>query len=508
MKIKSKILIFGILTFFCAFANAQKIIYSEPDKDDSKKVDFEIIGKIGNTIQVYKNARNNSSIVLYDENMKLIDKVAQDYIPEERLINLDVYPYTNHSYLFYQYQRRNVVYFMAAKIDEHGKKVGEPMELDTTQLSFASNNKVYNSVTSEDKSKFLIFKINSRNRNNYLISTILLDEKLGTIKRSQLNMPMEERNDYLEEFKVDNAGNMVFTKFSRNNNDNIAAVSLVIKPPMTDSFIFQGVNLNKIYLDQLFLKIDNFNNRYFLTSFTYTQRRGNIDGLYFYVWDNGSSKVTMEKSLTFGEELRNEARGNSSSRFAFDNFFIRNIIIKKNGGFLMGAESYYTTSRGNNFNRMDYLYGYPMFSPYDNYFYSPFGYGYNSLLWRSRDNNQQVRHHAENVAILSFDINGNLEWNNILKKEQFSDETDNMVSYQLVNTGAALHFIFNQMEKRAILLSDIILESGGVMNRNPSLKNIDKGYLFMPKYGKQVSSQQVIIPCLYRNYICFAKIEF
>ena len=52
-----------------------------------------------------------------------------------------------------------------------------------------------------------------------------------------------------------------------------------------------------------------------------------------------------------------------------------------------------------------------------------------------------------------------------------------------------------------------VLRLDGQITRNPTLKNLDKGYEFMPKYGKQVSASQMIVPCLYRNIICFAKIE-
>jgi len=58
------------------------------------------------------------------------------------------------------------------------------------------------------------------------------------------------------------------------------------------------------------------------------------------------------------------------------------------------------------------------------------------------------------------------------------------------------------------LLNDFSLEPEGKIRRNPTLKNLDKGYDFMPKFGKQVSSRQMIIPCLNRNYISFAKIDY
>ena len=65
------------------------------------------------------------------------------------------------------------------------------------------------------------------------------------------------------------------------------------------------------------------------------------------------------------------------------------------------------------------------------------------------------------------------------------------------------------MEKRTKLLTDFSLSPDGQLNHNPTLKNLDRGYEFMPKYAKQVSGKQMIIPCLYRgNFISFAKIDY
>ncbi len=119
-----------------------------------------------------------------------------------------------------------------------------------------------------------------------------------------------------------------------------------------------------------------------------------------------------------------------------------------------------------------------------------------------------MRYHADNLAVLSFSSTGELEWNNVVGKTQFNDESDDQISYQVMNTGGELHFLFNLQERRNNLLSDFSMAPDGVMTRNPTLKNLERGYEFMPKYGKQVSSRQMIIPCLYRNYICFAKVDY
>ena len=314
---------------------------------------------------------------------------------------------------------------------------------------------------------------------------------------------MDEHDDYVDNFDVDNSGDLVFTKYTRVNSENVKNVILMWKPAMTDSLLAAPVLLNDLLLDDIHLKIDNVNKRYFLTSFYTKKKRDNIEGFYFFVWDKNSRMPSMQNAVTFSEELRKEARGDAGIKNAFNDYFIKEITIKKDGGFVIGTEAFYTTSRYNNWNRWDYLYGSP-YSSYDYYSYSPFY----SWSWRNRVMNQSVRYHSNNITILSFDNLGNPQWNNVIHKEQYDDESDDRLSYMTLNTGGQLHYLFNIDEKRALLLNDYTLSPKGEVNRNPTLKNLDRGYEFMPKYGKQVSSKQAIIPCFNRNYICFAKVDY
>ncbi|MBN8787454.1 MAG: hypothetical protein J0I84_10225, partial [Terrimonas sp.] len=97
---------------------------------------------------------------------------------------------------------------------------------------------------------------------------------------------------------------------------------------------------------------------------------------------------------------------------------------------------------------------------------------------------------------------------NVLHKSQFDDNSDNSLSYMIYNTGGEINFLYNQQERRVKLLSEQSVNGNGDVKRSPTLKNLDKDYEFLPKYGKQVGARQVVMPCMYRNYICFAKIDF
>jgi hypothetical protein len=217
----------------------------------------------------------------------------------------------------------------------------------------------------------------------------------------------------------------------------------------------------------------------------------------------------MQATTTFSDELRNDARGEGPVKTAFNDFFINKIILRKDGGFLLSAESVYTTSRGSTLNRWDYLYGSPYRMPSDYFMWnSPSGvypWGYNNML---NNGNTLTRYYAENVLVLSFEPSGKMEWSNVVRKSQFDDNSDDMIGFGMMNTGDQLHFLYNIQEKRTLILSDQSIAPGGQLTRNPTFKNLDKGYEFMPRHAKQIGLRQVLVPCQFRGYICFAKIDF
>ncbi|HZE83603.1 MAG TPA: hypothetical protein VE035_04800 [Puia sp.] len=484
---------------------AQRITYSEPEREDSRRTNFEIIGKINGNYLVFKNNNSNNSICVYNEDMKLLQRTPLDFMPD-RYINVDFVAYPDYFYMIYEHQHKSIIHCTAVKMDGQGKKMSEPADLDTTQIGFAANNKIYTTVTSENRQRIMVCKINSKNPKNFLFTTFLFNDHLELLDRHRIYMPMDERNELFTDFMLDNEGGMVFGKFVKSGgNDFISKVSLVTKGPQSDSFSVKDIGSGERILDEIKIKVDNNNRRYIFTGFYYKQKKGNIEGLYTVVWDKATDARLKETVTIFNDELRAVAKSSDASvKMAFNDFFIKQIITKKDGGYLMVSESNYTTSRGNMFNRWDYMSG-SMYSPgmYYSPYYSPF---YNP--WNRNYGNYATRYHAENIMVLSFDKDGNLGWSNVIPKSQFDDETENLISYDVMNTGGELHFLFNQYERRNMLLNDQSISPDGKITRYPTLKNLDKGYDFMPRYGRQVSSWQTIVPCMYRNYLCFAKLDF
>ncbi|MEP6616126.1 MAG: hypothetical protein ABJA57_06080 [Ginsengibacter sp.] len=496
-----------IVVFLPLLAVSQRITYSEAEREDTRALDFEVIGKVSGNILVYKNIRNKNAVSVYDNDMKLKERVDLSYVPD-KTINVDFVPYQDFAYLIYQYQKRNTLHCMAVKLDGEAKSMGAPVELDTTYISVFADNKIYSTIFSEDKRQIMIYKIQKKNEKFYF-TTHLYDASLNLMHTSRISIPYDEHKDALSDFMLDNDGNFIFTKGLKSSaRDLIGKLTLMIKPPAEDNFVGHEINLNTHYLDEVKIKVDNFNKHYIINSFYYRQRHGNIDGLFSLVWNSETKTQGLESVVPFSDTLKMEAKAEGSAKFAFNDYFIRHVVAKKDGGFIVVSEDYYTQSRGNPWNRMDYLYGYPYLSAYDYYLYSPSGYWYSYRPRSFYSSAAQTRYYYDNIVVMNLDKNGKLIWSNVVHKSQFDDETDNYLSYQIMNEGGELHFLFNEVERRNQLLSDQSIVPDGQLKRNPTLKSLDKGYAFMPRFAKQVSAKQIIVPCTFRNYICFAKLDY
>jgi hypothetical protein len=275
----------------------QKITYSDFEQEDNRDINFEIIGKMNGNVLVYKNMRWRHKINIFGDDMKIKETVKLDFIPE-KTFNVDFVTYPDYFFMIYQYQKRNTLHCMAVKMDGNGKKLADPVEIDTTQIPSFSDNKIYSTVYSEDKQKVMVFKIPKRN-DKYTLVTMLFnnDMKLLTNK-TRVPLELDDRKDNYSNFSVDNDGNFVFTRETRAGvRDNSLYLQMAVKNMAGDTVQYRKIDLEKNYIDDVSLKIDNLNKRYILNAFYYKKNRGSIDGLFTNVWER-TGDSSLVKTFT------------------------------------------------------------------------------------------------------------------------------------------------------------------------------------------------------------------
>ncbi len=480
---------------------AQSIKFSDFDKEDTKDINFSVIGKLRNKVLVYKNIRSNHKISIYDNEMNTLGTVKLGFVPE-KTFNIDFVVYADFFYMIYQYQKGTILHCMVVKMDDQCKKMTEPVEVDTTRIPVMTDNKIYSTISSEDKQKIMIFKIQARSQ-KFSIATLLFDNQMKLINKNRQVVDYDERSEVYDNFSLGNDGNFIFTHAVQSGNSyNSNRLGLIIHDQLQNSFIYEPIDLDEKYIAEVILKIDNLNNRYIINSFYYQKNKGSIEGLFTYVWDKDKGKTYASQFTGFNDPLRDEAKRDGLLHNAFDNFFIRQVVIKKDGGFILTAEDFTSSTQGNSGNRYNYpsnpslSSGYYYYNPYSGYYrpYSNFGY-------------ESSRYYYENILVLSVSKDGKTEWSRIIQKYQFEDNDENFLSFSTIALSGEIHFLFNNDRKNQVI-TDQSISRDGTIKRNPTLKSPESGYEFMPAISKQVGVNQLIIPCAYRNNICFAKIDF
>jgi hypothetical protein len=504
---------FIFLNFICLFSYAQSLTYSKPEREDTKLADFSIIGKLHNYYLIYVCTPSERTINIFDNQMKLIGKKEMNFLPAS-ILGTDVIAYDTSFYFIYQYQKNNIINCAVAQMDEDGEIIGEPVILDTTKVNFTATNKIYNILYSENKQRIAIYKVNNQDKNRYFVSSNLFDGQLALLNKFSIIIPTLPEINFLSDFALDNEGNFAFVKAGDESESHESQlISLFVKSPLRDSLNIYLLDIGKLYLDNVFVKADNLNHHFVITSFLSKSKNWQTDGIYCAVWNEDSQSFNASKAIYFNEDFKKSLRykGTISS---FNNHHLRNIIIRRDGGFVITSESTFATIQGGGGLNLSYdipeNWDFTYTSNEHGYLHSSFSETSSAYEWPWLEPDPRISRsfYAYAIAIMSFDSLANMEWSNVIPKNQFGNNVFEVMGFGIYLTGASINFLFNQTVKKIPPLQHVGINASGKTVSTSILKGLNRHYIFMPLYIKQISAHEAIAPCRFGNQFCFAKIDF
>ncbi len=515
-----------VFLFCCASTSvkAQRIIYAKSNSSDRTIDDYAVIGNYDGNILVYKRLQDKTIVSEYNAYMNEVSRNDLDIDPN-KMLKTDFIAYPDFSYMVYQYLTENLVFCMAAKLDKDGKMVGKPTQLDyyevKDQKNKLSNIVPYGVLSSEDKKRIMVLKGGKINDEKYVFKTLLFDENLHSIHNGKSQLPIMDNNHFIDQFQLANDGSLIFL-----NSEKITTAKpsgkyfLQEKPALNDHFKTDSISLENRTLKDVRLQIDNANNQYVLTSFYYDGTKTNIAGIFHFVWDKKDNRETVNLTIPLTNDTKAMALGeNATKTSTFNDFYLQNIVLKKDGSFSITAESMYATTRNS-----------PVISTPTQGFNDQLGINISPILpegkgFLARDVINQtpapVEPHtftpqqainqiaAENVLVLSFDKTGKLQAETVVKKNQFIDENNGAnISYAMVNTGDDLRFVYNSFEKLNARTPTFQFVTATGQTDAPKVFDFDKNVTLMPRYAKQTGLHQLVIPCISHSILSFSKIDF
>ncbi|HEX4374103.1 MAG TPA: hypothetical protein VHZ50_12435 [Puia sp.] len=509
------LIFFSITVLQCS---AQKIIYSDFEKEDFDRFRFDVIAKHNDRILVYKgiylkadggtsspdNSIMENRICFYDLQMKIVQQIILP-LPKE-ISGVHFLTYEDHFFMFYQYQRGHTIHCMTLKIDMDGKIIGAPIEMDKTTIAdIHYQSKIYSVINSANKKNIAAFKIDNSDDRSYTITSLFFNDKLELLHRSSDTIFIADEI-FFREFNIDDEGDLAFVGIRETSQKNDHAKAIFFSFKRSENKMFHDFLIpTDLFVDNVRLEVDNVNRKYILTSFYSEKPNGNIKGLYSVIKDAATdNNISITKTI-LSDTLATQLGGDLSNRF--NNYYLQNIHLRQNGGFVAEAIELSTGSQNQLFIRWNYFHLIAKSVASNFVFYDQNAFNYYTP-W------MQGNFSSLNTLVMSFSDRGILEWINVVKTSQ-EDKFQAALGYASVVANGLIYFVFNEKLKSKIFLVAQSINTTGQLNTDSRLKEDleirgqNKDLTHYPRFAKPVSANEIIFPCRKnRGYICLAKIEF
>lgn len=479
----------GLLLLALIFWNvsaAQDVLYSPYQKFDFRGGDFSVVGKVGGLVYTYRGSEEGFFLDAYNDTMGHTATVVLDFFPK-KIYETRFVLSGDHIIVLYQSIESNKVIQYAALLDEKGRLQKGPLQLSEAKTGiFGPTRSYFSSAVSDDKKTMVVYSATEKG-DHLDFEGKWIDDELNVTHRNRATYKSDGNDISRSEGIVANDGTFYLPVYTPiGGKDYADQFWLLSMPAQGGKFTAKDMPMENRFLANVYTKLDNNSNRIYIGGFYSDKKNGNYIGAVYAYYDIASASYMNKKMLPFDPQFIMET-GERSKKHAFNDYVAKQMIVKNDGGFVLVAESYYVTTRSN---------------------YSP-AWGYYSWYSPGGMSGTIREYHYNDILALSYDGNGAKQWHAFVRKEQYSQDDGGVFSsYALLNTGGTLAFMFNDFNSNRSRIQLATVDADGKTNMrsfNPEGNNMPD---WLPRSGKQVSGREMIIPCLRRREICFAKIVF
>lgn len=513
--------VFITFTLSLSTSFAQSYVLSGVEKTDKEDMQYEIIGKVANQYWIYKKNAGVSTVALYNAQMQLVKQNDLAFIPAS-IRDIQFIKSSDKVVLFYQFQANTTVYAAAATLSGDGQLVGQPKIIDTAEnIRPGSHPKVFNLLESDDHSQLKLFSVNTTKANSLKVKVVSLNQDFEIVNEATVNVNAQNKKSILSDFALDNKGNL-FCLRNMTQEGAAPAVSLLYLATDGSQVVESPILNSTLLLDDIRLKVDNTNGRIVLNSFYAITQKGNVEGVFSYLWDINAKKEIATNASRFTDAIRAAVSAKRNLKDAFDNFYLDKINVQADGSIVVIAEAAETYNNRSAFSRWDYFYGGPFYNPFMfSYWNRPFGFypwarvgwAYSPFMWNPWMNPfagwgyNSVTYNANKIALISIDNKGSIQWVKTIDKNQSDVNLDVFIGYGVIEGNNGTSFVYQKKEKGISQFFVNTLGKDGILSKGSNLILAEKKYEWMPRSLKQVDEKEAIVPYQFKNRIGFAKIK-
>ncbi len=489
----SKIITVLLISLIALKSNAQKVHVSDIQNNLFENTPFTIIGKVKNNYLIYNQIKKENFISVFNHDMRLV-KVILLKVPKNTT-KIKFLAYENYTLVLYQYLKKGKVELMASKLNEQAEEINEPLLINLKSETHEKND-YYDIINCENNEFFLVIKKLTHNKTKKEIKTYLYDHTLNLVEDNTISFLMNERNDFFTDIKLSNNGTLIIGRGTRKTDSiNIEKFLIFSKVPFIENLNKYEVNFAGFNTSNFVVDIDNYNDKYILNAIT-----NNLNGSGIY------SIIYNYKTLEW-ETNRNIIHNYDNSKLDKKEI-IKNVIIIPNNKYLVTTNSILDFGKELSNLNMNKNYNYNL-------------QDVERIVYETIIVNGQTTYNPVRVRDFSTPNYTDINRNNIIKFD--SAKVEIPFSFLLDSTGIIKSIIpFIEIQKENITINNkfIYFVNNTIADRKilnyktltDSTENtvtaLEFKYVALTKYAQQVAPNQVIIPVLQNNFLCFAKLDF
>lgn len=297
------------------------------------------------------------------------------------------------------------------------------------------------------------------------------------------SIPYSQKDAELSDFIISNNDDLVFLCYRKQINEEKEKSKLrsfSLQYLAVGSNTFKEFAFNKIsqLMTEAALVVDRTNNNAIVTGF-FADKTSYAGASLLY----GTLQLDQPGELRISSgKLNNDARmklvgqRNSGGGVSLYNYPIQRVIPRSDGGALVIAEAAYLSE----------------YSFYD-YFTQTF--------------NRRIEFHFDNVLAISVNSDGSIDWGQLIQKEQTSMDDEGIYSsFNSILSPEALSVIFNNDIGRNNEIVSHSINAQGLLTVK-KFSRMGDSISILPRSGKQVDENTMIVPAVTKKRLFLVKLE-
>jgi hypothetical protein len=417
---------------------------------------------------------------VFDEDLKF--KYTQNIsLENSRTYLAGVFSADNQINIYYTYADDNGRNLKVKSFNEEGAPI------DTVLLAYEKGDlfrKAIGSAISEDNSKLVLYRYFDNNLHYFIIDNIAKE----VIVYNTIPKGAHQLDRGVEEAMISNSGEVFFvlrTKFDFGRDDNTVALLNVniigdIKPINIEFLDF--------FSQRIEIEIDNINNHLVMAGLL--EFEDEFQSSHYFLINEGFENLgesILIEPITISSNMFLKAQGKvNNDKPQLESFFINKLLLRKDGGVIIFGENQRTVYRR---------------SVYSNN--RQFGFrdpgSYRNL----------TDYYHENIIVLNINPDGTKAWEEILPKQQYSqDDGGYFSSYFVFTTPSRIRVLYSDEIKANSTMSEYVIDPLGHFERNSVLSTEYQDLRLRIKDATQISNSEIVVPSEKSGKINLVKIKF